>query len=84
MSPLPPLPKVIDHEGLPLQGVVTYVSLVEAFVTGQNEIKGSTFVLGADQGIKTNSEQLISTNQHILSDTVEVQSREFILEPMTS
>jgi len=41
---LPPLPKVIDHEGLPLQGVVTYVSLKEAFATGQNEIKGSTFV----------------------------------------
>jgi len=29
------------------------------------------FLLGADQEIKKNSEQLISTNQHILSDTKE-------------
>ena len=36
----------------------------------QNGIKQSMFLLGADQGIK-NSEQLISTNQHILSDTKE-------------
>jgi len=29
----------------------------------QNGIKQSMFFLGTDQGIKTNSEQLISTNQ---------------------
>ena len=37
----------------------------------QNEIKWSTFLLGADQGIKMNSEQLISTDQHIVLDTKE-------------
>ena len=35
----------------------------------QNGIKRSTFFLGADQGIKVNSERLISTDQHTFSDT---------------
>jgi len=35
----------------------------------QNGIKWSTSFFGADQGIKTNSEQLISTNQCTFSDT---------------
>jgi len=34
----------------------------------KNEIKRSTSIFGADQGIKTKSEWLISTNQHIFSD----------------
>ena len=51
------------------QGVVTYASHVEM---NQNEIKWSTFFLGANQGIKTNSEWLISTDQCTFSDTKEV------------
>ena len=35
----------------------------------QNGIKWSAFLLGADQGTKTNSEQLISTKKHILLNT---------------
>ena len=35
----------------------------------QNGIKRSMFILGADQGFKTNSEWLISTDQHTFSDT---------------
>jgi len=45
----------------PLQGVVGYASPVGAFATGiKNGIKWSAFYLGAGQGIKTNSERLIS------------------------
>ena len=44
----------------------------------QNEIKWSTFFLGADQGIKTNSEKLISSDQHTFSDTQQAWQR-FIL-----
>jgi len=35
----------------------------------QNGIKQSTFFLGADQGIKTNSEGLQSSDQRTFSDT---------------
>ena len=49
------------------QGVVTYALLVEAFAT--RIVKPSTFFSGADQGIEMNSERLISTDQHIFSDT---------------
>jgi len=35
----------------------------------QNGIKRSTFFLAADQGIKTNSERLKSTDQRTFSDT---------------
>jgi len=46
------------------QGVVTYVSPVEVFVTGiKMNSSDQCLFLGADQGIKTNSEQLISTDQ---------------------
>ena len=38
----------------------------------QNGIKRSTFFFGADQGIKTNSEWLISTDQRTFLDTTEV------------
>ena len=37
----------------------------------QNGIKLSMFLFGADQGIKTNSEQLISTDQSISLDSTE-------------
>ena len=37
----------------------------------QNGIKLSMFLFGADQGIKTNSEQLISTDQRISLDSTE-------------
>ena len=49
------------------QGVVKYTMPVEVFVTGiKTKSKRSTFILVhvADQGLKMNSEQLISTNQH--------------------
>jgi len=45
------------------------VSLVEVFATKIKEIKRSMLLSGVNQGIKTNSERLISTNQLILSDT---------------
>jgi len=45
-----------------LKGVVTYTLPVEAFATGiKIGIKRSTFFFGTDQGIKMNSERLIST-----------------------
>ena len=44
-----------------LQGVVTYTSPVEAFATGIKMESSDHFFFGANQGIKTNSEQLIST-----------------------
>ena len=37
----------------------------------QNGIKLSTFFFGANQGIKMNSERLISTDQHIFLDSTE-------------
>ena len=51
--------------------VVTYASPVEAFYHDQNGIKQLTLFFGADQGIKTNSEQLISTDQCTFLDTKE-------------
>jgi len=44
----------------------------------QNGIKRSPFFLGANQGIKTNSERLISTNQCPFSDTKQAWLR-FVL-----
>ena len=41
----------------------------------QNGIKRSMFFLGANQGIKTNSERLISTDQRTFSDTLEAWLR---------
>ena len=41
----------------------------------QNGIKRSTFFIGANQGIKTNSERLVSTNQHTFSNTKEAWLR---------
>ena len=38
----------------------------------QNGIKQSMFFFGADQGIKTNSERLISKDQRTFLDTMEV------------
>lgn len=43
------------------------MSLVEVFVTGS---KRSTFLLGADQVIKMNSEQPMSTDQDELSNKI--------------
>ena len=61
------------------QGVVTYASPVEAFVIGiKMESNFPTFFFGANQGIKMNSEQLISTDQHIFLDSTEAWLR-FVL-----
>ena len=53
-----------------VQGVVTDVTCGSVCDRDQNGImQVFKFFLGADQGIKTNSEQLISTDQHTFSDT---------------
>jgi len=46
----------------------TYVACRSICDRNQNGIKRSTSILGADQGIKTNSERLISTDQHTFPD----------------
>ena len=50
----------------------------------QNGIKWSTFFLGVDQGIKTNSEQLISTDQRTFLDTTEAWLRFVLWNPVKS
>ena len=49
-----------------------YVACRSVCDKDQNEIKRSVFLLGTDQEIRTNPEQLISNDQHILLDTKEV------------
>ena len=41
------------------------------------------FFLGVDQGIKMNSERLISTDQHIFTDTKEAWLRFLSFDPCT-
>ena len=50
----------------------------------KNGIKRSTFSFGADQGIKTNSERLISTNQRTFLDTKEAWLRFVLWTPVKS
>jgi len=60
------------YEEFIIQGVVSHLCVAcNVCDQDQNEIKQSMFLLGADQGLKTNSNLLISTDQHILSDTKE-------------
>ena len=49
--------------------------MLRLFESGNETIKRSTFFLGANQGIKTNSERLVSTNQHTFSNTKEAWLR---------
>ena len=65
---------VCDLVLLPLvqKSRATHVLPVEAFVDRiKNGIKWSTFLLGADQGLKMNSEWPISTDKYIFSDNRE-------------
>ena len=54
-----------------LQGVVRYVSPVEVLATGIKWNQAISTLFGTDQGIKMNSEQLISSEQCTFSDTNE-------------
>ena len=60
---------IADHQRHTTRGSHIDVACRNICDQDQNEIKWSMFILGADQGIKTNSERLISSDQRTFSDT---------------
>jgi len=63
---------VCEEVGPYTKGSHTHLACRSICSQDQNGIKQSTFFIGADQGIKTNSEWLILTDRHTFSNTKEV------------